>query len=342
MSISLYKTRDMLDVLEQIHVPGDFLLSTFVNATEQHLTDTLDIDIVRKGKKMAPFARPVAEGVVIEKEGYQTRTHKIPYITMKSEFNGQESLNRMPGDTIYQGQSAGSYADQMMGTQLAEFNDMIFRREEWMLAQCLQTGMIQIKGKGVNYAIDTGMRTDHLPTLAGTSRWDQVDADVTGDIDSWATKVYLDSGLMANICIMGADALRAALNNDKFKSDLDTRRIELGSIDPRRLPNGVKYIGTLNEAGVDVYAYVEQYFDEDTDTYKDLIDPSKVIVASTEIMAKRHYGLIQSPRVSAAVARYPRNWFTEDPEVMWVSVQSAPLAINHQPDGVLCATVITP
>lgn len=46
---------------------------------------------------------------------------------------------------------------------------------------------------------------------------------------------------------------------------LDNRRIELGKIDPKDLPNGVRYIGHLNKPNLDIYSYGEVYLDNWTD-----------------------------------------------------------------------------
>lgn len=341
MAISLYKTRDMIAALEQIHVPGDFLLTTFVNGSESHTTDTIDIDIVKKGKKMAPFVSPVREGKVITRDKYQTRTHRLPYIKLKRPTTAQEALTRMPGDTVYSGgETAAARANREMGKTLAELDQMIFRREEWMAAQMLQTGKCIIEGEGLSYEIDVGMNPTHLPVLTGGDLWDQSTADIQNDLTTWADLVYDDSGLTATDAILGRNASKAALRNPSFIGALDRRRIDRGEIMIERLPKGVKYFGYDRESGLDLWGYTEKFYDENTDTEIDLIDPDKVVVTSRSLYFVRHYGLIQNVEASFVGPRYPDNWVTKDPSVHWVSLESAPAVILHQPDGVVCATVL--
>ena len=341
MSISLYQTREMLQALEQIHVPGDFLLTTVVNPTaEYHKTNTIDIDVVRNGKKMAPFVSPVREGKVITKEGFSTRTHTIPYTKMKTPTTAQEALQRMAGATIYNGQTAKQFADREMGKSLAKLDQMIFRREEWMAAQALQTGAITVEGEGVSYVIDFGMAASHKPTLTGVDLWSATTATIQSDLADWADKVYDDSGLNADIAILGREAARAMLANETFQGSLDRRKIDRGEIMIQRLPKGVKYYGFDRESGLDLYGYTEKYYDEGTSTFKPLIDDKKVIVCSTQARFTRHYGAIQNIEADFIGPRWPDNWVTKDPSVHWVSLESAPLVALHQPDAVVCATVL--
>lgn len=339
--ISMYKTRDMLRALEQMHVPGSFLLDTFVGGVETHTTDTIDIDIVKNGKKMAPFVSPVREGKVIERDKFQTRTHKLPYLKLKRPFTAQEALNRMPGDTVYSGgQTPLAMANRMMGKDLAELDQMFFRREEWMAAQMVQTGKVVVEGEGVSFEIDVGMNPTHLPVLTGADLWSASTADIQNDLTTWADLIYDDSGVQPTDAILGRDASKAALRNESFIGALDRRRIDRGEIMIERLPKGVKYFGFDRESGLDLWGYTEKFYDEGTSSEKDLIDPKKVVVISRNLYFTRHYGMIQNVETSFVGSRYPSNWTTKDPSVHWVALESAPAVILHQPDGVVCATVL--
>jgi len=344
MSVDMYKTRNMLDVLKQIHIPGDFLLKTFVTAKKFHSTRTVDIDIVRMGKKMAPFVSPVVEGKVITKKGFTTKTHTLPYIKIKRPFSPEDALERLPGLTMYESQTAQAYIAKELGETLKEFDDMIFRREEYMAATMLQTGKVIVEGDGLSYEIDVGMAASHLPVLLTTDRWSEATATIQADLKAWGLKVYRDSGLTATRAILGSDAAAAMLSNDAFIGSLDTRRVDRGLIDISKLDKGVIYYGFDKESGLDLYGYNEQFFEEDDTDASDgteLIDPKKVIVASTQLRMTQHYGLISEVKVNFVGPRYPKVWVTEDPSVQWIMLQSSPAVINHQPDGVVCATVMS-
>lgn len=341
MPNALYKTRDMLSALEQISVPGDFILTNFVTDTENHTTDTIEIDIIKHGKKMAPFVNPVREGIVVLKDRFQTRSHKLPYIKLKQPTTAQEVLYRMPGDTVYSGgETAGQFAARSMGKTLAELDTMIFRREEWMACQMIQTGTALIKGEGVEYQIDVGMNPTHLPTLTAGDRWSETTAEIQADLALWADLIYNDSGLNATDAIIGRDAAKAIFANPTFIGALDRRRIDRGEIMIERLPKGVKYYGFDRESGLDLWGYTENFWDDATSTFVDLIDPKKVVILNRSLYFTRHYGLIQNVEATFVGPRFPDNWITKDPSAHWVSLESAPAVILHQPDGVVCATVL--
>jgi len=340
MSISMYKRRNMLAVLEQIHVPGSFLLDTFVNGMETHDTRTIDIDVVRNGKKMAPFVSPVREGKVISKEGFKTLTHTIPYIKIKREWNPEQALTRRAGLTVYDGQTPQQFISSEMGKTLKEFDDMIFRREEWMAAQMIQTGKVVVSGEGQDWEINTGMATSHLPVLTGVDLWSASTADIQADLVNWAQKVYADSGLNATDAILGSEASAAMLRNEGFIGALDRRRIRRGEIDIQKLPKGVKYFGEDLESGLSLWGYNEGYYDEDTSSTKELIDPKKVVVIAKGLRFTRHYGMISEVDINFVGPRFPKTWVTEDPSTRWLMLQSSPAVINHQPDAVVCATVL--
>lgn len=340
-TIDLYETRDMLAVLEQTHEPGDFLLTRFVNSSpEFHPTNKIDIDIIRNGKKMAPFVSPLREGVIIESEGFSTRTHTIPYIKMKMRTTAQEFLKRNPGQTMYGGMTAKSHADKKAGKDIKNLDEMIFRREEWMAAQNIQTGQIVIKGEGIDYVIDVGMRPSHLPVLGAGFRWNESTADIQDDFNTLANLCYDDSGLNADIALCGRTAAKEMLRNESFIGALDRRRIDRGEISVKRLPKGVRYYGFDRESGLDIYGYTEQYWDETGQQFVDLIDPKKIVVGSTSARFTRHYGAIQNVETDHMGPRWPDNWVTKDPSVHWISLESAPIVVLHQPDAYACMTVL--
>lgn len=338
-NIDLYSTREMLDALEQRHVPGSMFMDTFVKETNFHATDTIDLDSFDHGKKMAGFVAPEREGQVIQNEGYSTRTHKIPYVKEKKIYTAKDLNIRQMGNHVYQPNAGGrSFVGMKIGEAIAELDDRIMRLEEWQTAQAIQLGEISISGQGYNYKVEFGMDTSHKITAVGTDLWTDSAATIQQDLDDWATLVYDDSGLTADIAIMGSTALKNFMSHSKVVASLDTRRIDLGLIDPKRLPKGVKYIGYDKMSGLEIYAYTEKYWNGSA--FVELMDPKKVVVASTQARVTREYGAILDLETDFIGARFPKNWIKEDPSVLTVMLQSAPLILNRQPDAFVVAQVI--
>ena len=129
------------------------------------------------------------------------------------------------------------------------------------------------------------------------------------DFRHWRRRVIQDSGISPDTVVMGSEAIDAYLNHPKVQGVLDNRRIDMGQIDPRALPDGVTYYGHIKEGGLDVYGYDEWYLDENGDE-QPMVPPKKLLLGSTNARTARHYGMIQDMDAEAnfAVSRYPKSW----------------------------------
>lgn len=350
MPINIFDLYAMLAVLEQRHVPNQFLLNMFFSESETHDTKQVSIDIEKGGKTLAPFVAPVHEGKVMVRDGYTTEVFTPPYIKPKMSTTAGDLLKRMPGEVVFSGTlSPEQRAAQRLAKDLIFLDDTITRTEEWMAAKGLFTGVVPVRGEGVSVNIDFGYEGgEHTLTLATTDKWDVVDETATGDpifdLEEWADDVMHRSGITPNTAVFGRGAYKAFINHPKTKEFLNNRRIELGNIDPEQVPDGAKRLGYLPEAGLTLYTYSEQYLDPDTESMASMVPDGAVLIGSTRAKCIRHYAVIQD--VSAiteglyAVPRYPKTWITNDPSARWLLVQSAPLPTIHQPDAFQVVTVI--
>lgn len=343
--MNLYSLRTMLRALEQLKSARTFLLTMFFSAVEIHTTETVDIDIYKGKRRLAPFVNPNLQAKLVDQLGYKTYTYKPPYIKPKMVTTAGDLLIRQPGEIIYgSGATRESRAAEKLTKELAELDDMITRREEWMAAQALQTGKVVAIGDGVNDTIDFLMAASHLPVLTGTALWSApTTAQPLKNLRTWKRLIAQDAGVNANVCIMSSDAYDNFIANTKEISGvnglMNQRMVEMGKISPTELGNGVTYVGRINEVGVDIYTYDEWYVDTDN-TEKPMIQSGKVILGSTQARATRHYGAIKDLKALNSMARFPKVWEEEDPSVRNLMVQSAPLTVPHQIDGFVCATVL--
>ncbi len=342
MTINIYDTRTMLAALEDIPPVNTFLLKTFFPGFKTFDTKHVDIDIVKGKRRLAPFVSPVLEGKVMEKRGYTTRTYTPPYVKPKFVSGAQELLDRAPGQVIYSGnQSNLERAASKLGEELAELDETITRREEWMAAQALFNGSVNVVGDGVNDVIDFGRAADHAVTLTGTALWTDSASKPLDKLREWRRKVIQDSGLAPDAAVFGADVIEAFLNHADVLDKLDNRRVDLGKIDPQVLPEGVTYYGYIKELALDIYGYDEWYID-DSGNEQPLVPADKVLLGSTRSRNAKLYGMIQDLDAGGnfAVSRFPKSWVKKDPSLRFVMLQSAPLVALLQPDSTLVAKVV--
>jgi hypothetical protein len=347
MAYNLFDSRTMMAALEQAKPPRTFLLDTFFSGASRTFdTEAVDIDIIKGKRRLAPFVNPRREGEVVEKRGIKTRSYKPAYVKPKMVTTAEDILKRDPGMTIYSPNSGpAAKAAAELGRNLAEMNEMITRREEWMAAQSLTTGKCPIIGEGIDDLVDFLMEATHLPVLTGTALWsDHTNADPLANLKTWKRLVSKDSGINPSMVVMGLSALDNFLQCAKVfpttGNVFNMINVQMGRIDPRILPDGVTYYGTLQELGLDIYTYEEWYVDDESDIESPMIPTNKVLMGNPSARTEKMYGAIRDLSALAAVPRFPKSWVTEDPSARFVMLQSAPLMAPIQVDAFLCATVL--
>lgn len=342
MAINIYETRTMLSAMRQEAPTNMFILDTLFGTIETFDTEHVDIDIVKGDERLAPFVSPRVEGKLMSEQGFSTRSYKPGYVKPKYITSAADLVkDRTAGENIYAG-DAPSRAATRLAKNLADGENQIARREEWMAAQGLLTGTVDVVGEGVNYQIDFGMDPNHKVTLSGTDLWsDATNSDPLGDLSDWSTLIADDGNANANILIGGKDAIQALFKNTSVQKALDTRRINMGEIKPSSLAPGVSYYGTLiaNGVNVDVYQYIGNYKDDNGDRQR-FIPDNKVVLTSTEADFRRNFGAIADLDAGLMpMMAFPKSWESKDPSARHVLIQSAPLPAPHQIDAIVTATV---
>lgn len=343
--IDLFETRTMLSILDQRVPPRTFLRDTFFSNVVTSIAKHVDIDVIKHKRRLAPFVSPKMEGKVVGREGFKTYTYTPPYIKQKMTTDAADFFKRMPGETIYgPGDGPAQRAAAQLGRDLLTLEEMIVRREEWMAAQVLDTGAVTVTGDGIADTIDYLMSATHKITLTSTALW----TDTTGvanplnDLRVWKRLISKDSGLSPDIVIMGQDVLEPFLQNTYVKARLvNNFRGDFGTLAPKKLDQGVTWIATFPELGIEIYTYDEWYLDPtDGTTLTPMVPLNKIWMGARSARCTMHYGAIQDLEAMSPVARFPKSWQTTDPSARWVMLQSAPLPAMHQPDGFLTAQVI--
>jgi len=349
MAVDIFSVRSMLAALEQAKPPRTWILDTFFTSSQTFDTETVDIDIIKGHRRMAPFVNPRLQGKVVERRGYKTRSYKPAYIKPKMVTTAADIFKRDPGQHIYAGNiGPAARAAMQVGLDLAELDTMITRREEWMAAMALTTGTVPVIGEGVDDLVDFLFDATHLPALVGTAQWDDsTNATPLDDLKTWKRLVAKDSGIAPTVCLMGLSALDNFLKCDQVigtstggKTVFNMINVMMGRIDPKLLPNGITYYGTLTEVGLEIYTYEEWYIDDESGIEAEMMPTSKVLLGSPSTRATRMYGAIQDLDATAAVPRFPKSWTEKDPSARFIMLQSAPLPAPLEPDAFLCATVL--
>lgn len=344
--INIYAPRYLAEVVRTAPPVHTFFRDTFFTNHKTFATERVDIDIKKGSRKMAAFVHPLAGGKVLRGEGYRTESYKPPLINPYSITTADQLLTRLPGEDIYSGKTPAQRAAEKLTEEYDLLNAATTRREEWMAAQAIINGEIRVVGEGINEVIDFGL--SNKINLTGDAQWGKTKAKVLDNLDEWESYVLTNGFANVDMVVMGSSALKAFLNDADVLKHLDNRRVEMGIIHPKDLPNGVRYIAHLDKPNVDIYEYREVYLDDwsnpGTSQTLPLVPKNKIIMISSQANYMMAYGvctyLNESEQwVSSMSERIFRSYIEHNPDRRIVELQSHPLPIPDKADSWLVAAV---
>lgn len=347
--VSIYDPRTMGRVVSKLPPVRTFFRSTFFKHEETFVTEKVDVDFVKGSRKVAPYVHRVIGGKTVPNTGYSTKTYTPPLVAPDKITTVDDLLKRQPGESITSGRTPAERAVLKMSSDFSELRDMITRREELMCVQSIFTGQIPIIGEGLNEVIDFGFTNTETITTA-TKKWGNAASDPIGDLKRWHKKVQQTGFINCDMCVMADDVATAFINHEKVQKVLDVKNYNLAVIQPRQLPNGVTYIGTIHELGLDIYTYNEWYLDDWTDeanpAEKSMVPDGTLALLSSNANYSMYYGAITliddaTNSFRTVEGKYvPDTWTKRKPARRFLQLQSAPLSVPHDVDSWFVAKVL--
>lgn len=337
--INIYEPRKMIQMLDQMLPTHTFLKDVFFGNIVTSTEDKIDIDI-RKGKRrLAPFVSSKIGSETVERLGFTTNTYKPPLVALDMITTADDLLNRSPNENIYGAKNPMARMGEILGRDFRDIDEQITRREEWMCAQVLTTGKIPMIGQGVNEVLDLSAYW-HFDKLTGMENWDDLEnADINGCFRKWQREISKNSGLTPNIAILGANAVDRLYANKKWRDEQKMMNVSFGDYTPKWQGEGVTFIGRLPSLGIDLYAYNEWFLADDGKEYP-MVDPNTVIIGSTQAYTSMIYGVVVDvANGSFALPRVPKSWVQQKPSARFIQLSSRPIAVPHQIDAFITATV---
>ncbi|TCZ73050.1 major capsid protein [Paenibacillus albiflavus] len=347
MSIYMYDPRTMLAAIENMLPVRTFLKETFFPNTITYPTEQVDVDFFKSRRKMAPFVSSRLPGKAVNRDGFKTRTYTPPTLKPVKIITQDDLKIRAFGDHSYIQTSPEDRALRLMARDLQELDEMTTRREEWMAAQMLFNGKVDMIGEGVKDTLDF----DFTNKAVLTSRaWNKPDSDPISDLRTWRLAVIQKSGMTPNAVVMASDVTPVFLNHPKLQAMFNIFNANFGNLAPKDLPNGVTFICRIAELGLDVYSYDEWYLDDETDpdnpVEKPMVPSGTIALASTNANFTFAYGAVtlidetSKSFYTVEASRVPYTWIETNPAQRFMQINSRPLPMPTDIDSWYIAKVI--
>lgn len=339
MNLELYKTTTMKAALERMMPLNSFLRNTFFPSEETFITEEVLLDYKKGKRKMAPFVAPRIGGITVDRDGFKTEKYTAPKMAPQRALTVDDLMLRGMGENIMSTRTPAQRQMQLLATDMAELDEMISRREEWLSAQILFGGKVIMKGftdrtnqNFIEQELDFGF--SNKTALSGTARWGQADADVYKDLETARLNVIQKSGRAPTIALFGRAAWEAFRDDPKMKEKLDVRNMYFGNIAPTLQSDAVTYLGRLPELGLDLYAY-DDWFEDDDGTLKPYVPVNNVVIARPN-MGKFVYGAVTQMEsqqfVTIEGSRIPKSWADEQNEQRMLRISSRPVPLPEDID----------
>lgn len=347
--MNFFKRTFLQGLITQRLIIKTFFLATFFTSVEKHDTDNFSIEIEKDGIEMAAYVSPLRDGKVVENEGYTTENFRPPYVHEKKFTTAGHLLNdKAAGQTIYDKSSPKERASKKVAKDLDDLDRRLLRREEYQASEAILYGKVTVTDDTKDWIVDFNRNPDHTVAFTGTETWDDVNSDPIEQLKEYIELVEDNGGLVPDVIVMGADAVSAFRKHPKVIQYFNTINYKVGEFAPTiDKTKGVSQLFVLKELGVDVVSYNAKFKDPNTGEKKSLMPKNGVLIGCTDAKNIMHYGVIQDIEAAEGekhvTDRYVDSYMTTArPKKRIVSVQSAPLACNHQPDCFAFLEVILP
>lgn len=348
----IYSTRTLLGIFydaEAMRPPESYWMQNFYTSEVQFDTETIELSKLSDIRKIAPLVVPTAQGVPIYSAAERVSVVKPAYLKPKDPVSASRMIRRVAG--------LGELGSQVPLTPLQRYNAIVAdivrqhryaieRRWEWMAAEATIKGQVVLEGERYPRTIvDFDRDPGHEIVLTAGNRWGDSGVSILNSVETMRSICRKAKfGGPTNRLTVGADVW------DVMRSDSEL--LELLRVDYRPSNNGlqmnlglregldVEWVGRLSGT-LDVYVYSDYYQDNQTGEVIEYLSPKDIVLTGNNIAGVRAFGAIQDIAANFQPLKvFPKMWPENDPSVMMIMHQSAPLMVPVNPNNTFHATVV--
>ena len=268
--MELFKdTFTLMQAMVRMNQPSSFLVDTFfpvVPATA--VTSKIAVEYRKGARKLAPFVIPGGNGVNTSRLGSKIDFYEPPMMGPRRVLGVDELMQRTFGEDIYSTKTPEQRANEILARDLVDLQNMVVNRKNKMAADILLTGQCQIDGYGADGKVtktDVLKFEDWTQKLEPTTKWDQANADIYGDLAEMSNSIQENAGIVPDVAICGKNIMNYILGNEaimKYIAIPNANNLSMMSFQPRLRAPQIMYIGTIMSLNLELYSYMETYVDE--------------------------------------------------------------------------------
>lgn len=342
--MNLYETRTMMKSIELIKPVRTFLKDNFFGTIDTRLTEKIDVDIKKGRRRMAPFVAPRVGGIVMERDGFQTKTIGTPKIAPERILTKDDISKRSAGENIYSTKTPEERSAELLANDLIELDEYITRREEWMCRELLLNGKILIKeqtdnGKEIEKEVNVNFTNKVI--LSGEDLWTASTSNPIENLKEWRKGIIKSTGKNPDTIVMSSDVIGTFINHPKVKEQFNLLNMKFGNIEPTIKTDGTTFYGKLPELGAEIYSYEEWFLDDDKEE-KPMIPEGTVLLLSRD-MGKTIYGSVTQMEKGEFITyegvRVPKVYADDKNETKNIRITSRPVPMPEDVDGWVVAKV---
>lgn len=345
--MDIYSTRAQLAAIELLPREYSVLFDFFCQDAGTVEDDKAIYDFRKGSRRMAPMVHPGVGGVVMDRDGYETREIGFCKAAPERVIEDQNLKGRMFGEKVLGAMTPQERERKMIAKDLTDMRKALQRRYEWMVRQVILTGKLSIftytnegRNSQATMIADYGFTNTYTPT----TKWDQAGADVEYDMMSMFDIVYEGVGYVDTI-IMAPDVASAMIANGNYIKHLDGRNIDMGKLNTQYRGQGLRFLG-WNIDGVEMYSMSGTFIDDDG-LQKKVVPDGKLIAGSRD-MLKMYFGpvtQVEDPGPNAQHKTYikkqvPLRYGSIDGNAIKNRLTSCPTVVPQNIDGWAVGTML--
>lgn len=287
--MNIYDVRTQLKAIELMPRECSVLMDFFCKELPPIEQKKAIYDFRKGVKPMAPTVHYGTGGVIMERQGFETREIDFCTISPERPIEDKNLEGRLFGEAVLGAMTPEQREKKIMAEDLVDMRKAIQRRREWMVRQVLLTGKLSIfeytnEGRSAQPTAIADYSFTNRFTPA--TPWGNSGADVAGDLERIYDLVYDGLGEVEKI-VMAPNVWAAMRMDEAFMKTLDLRHADMGEIKQKYKGSGLRFLGTTAD-GAELYSLSGTFINDKGQ--REAIIPDGTLIAGGSDIVKMPYG----------------------------------------------------